>query len=147
MTVHDRLRDLIGDERKRSSQTTAESDRPLERTRWAGAVDAVGGPTLGYLLRTTSYGGSIAISGNAGGTGVSTTVFPFILRGVNVLGIDSVLMPLDKRVALWQRLATDLRPPRLEESIAQEVPLEEAPKALEAIHRGAVRGRTVVRIG
>ncbi|SRR5579884_3433511 len=145
--AHDYLRELGASEIVDRAETTAESDRPLERTRWAGAVDAVGGPTLAYLLRTTAYGGSIAISGNAGGAAVSTTVFPFILRGVNVLGIDSVLMPLNQRVALWQRLATDLRPPRLEESIAQEIPLEETPKALEAIHRGAVRGRTIVRVG
>ena len=145
--AHDYLRGLGAAEIVDRAETTAESDRPLERTRWAGAVDAVGGSTLAYLLRTTNYGGSIAISGNAGGVAVSTSVFPFILRGVNVLGIDSVLMPLDRRIALWQRIATDLRPPHLEESISQEVSLEEAPSALEAIHRGAVRGRTIVRVG
>jgi len=145
--AHDYLRGLGAAEIVDRAETVAESDRPLERTRWAGAVDAVGGPTLAYLLRTTNYGGSIAVSGNAGGVAVSTSVFPFILRGVNVLGIDSVLMPLDRRIALWQRIATDLRPPHLEESISQEVSLEEAPGALEAIHRGAVRGRTVVRVG
>jgi acrylyl-CoA reductase (NADPH) len=144
--AHDYLRSLGASEIVDRAETTAESDRPLERTRWTSAVDAVGGPTLAYLLRTTSYGGSIAISGNAGGVAVSTTVFPFILRGVNVLGIDSVLMPLDQRITLWQRIASDLRPPQLEESITQELSLEEAPRALEAIHRGDVRGRTVVRL-
>jgi putative YhdH/YhfP family quinone oxidoreductase len=143
----DYLRELGASEIVDRAETTAASDRPLERTRWAGAVDAVGGPTLAYLLRTVNYGGSIAISGNAGGANVGTTVFPFILRGVNVLGIDSVLMPIDRRIALWQRLGSDLRPPRLEESIAQEVSLDEAPRVLEEIHRGAVRGRTVVRVG
>jgi acrylyl-CoA reductase (NADPH) len=145
--AHDYLRALGAAEIVDRAETTAASDRPLERTRWAGAVDAVGGSTLAYLLRSTNYGGSIAISGNAGGVAVTTSVFPFILRGVNVLGIDSVLMPLDRRIALWQRIATDLRPPHLEDAISQEVSLEEAPGALEAIHRGAVRGRTVVRVG
>jgi NADPH:quinone reductase-like Zn-dependent oxidoreductase len=93
-----------------------------------------------------SYGGSIAISGNAGGLSFSSTVLPFILRGVSVLGIDSVMLPLDRRIAIWQRLATNLRPPHLDETIAQEVTLDEAPAVLEQIVRGETRGRTVVRI-
>jgi acrylyl-CoA reductase (NADPH) len=144
--AHDFLRSLGAREIVDRSETGAASDRPLERGRWAGAVDAVGGPTLAYLLRTMAYGASIAISGNAGGVAVSTTVFPFILRAVNVLGIDSVSLPIERRIALWQRLAGDLRPPHLDESIAQEVSLEDAPGVLEAIVRGEVRGRTVVRV-
>jgi putative YhdH/YhfP family quinone oxidoreductase len=145
--AHDYLRELGASEIVDRAETSAPSDRPLERGRWAGAVDAVGGSTLAYLLRTTNYGGSIAVSGNTGGAAVSATVFPFILRAVNILGIDSVQVPIDRRIALWERLAGDLRPPRLEETIAHEVGLDEAPDILRAIHRGEVRGRVVVRVG
>lgn len=143
---HEYLRGLGAKEIIGRAETSAESDRPLERGRWAGAVDAVGGSTLAYLLRTTNYGGSIAISGNAGGGSFSATVYPFILRAVNVLGIDSVAVPIERRIALWERIATDLRPPHLDDSIAREVSLEEAPSVLAAIVRGAVQGRTVVRV-
>jgi putative YhdH/YhfP family quinone oxidoreductase len=145
--AHEYLRRLGATEIVDRAETSAESSRPLERTRWAGAVDAVGGPTLAYLLRTMQYGGSIAISGNAGGVNFSSTVFPFILRAVNVLGIDSVAVPLPQRVAIWERLATDLRPPHLDDEIVQEVALDEAPGVLDKIVRGEVRGRTVVRLG
>ena len=144
--THDFLRELGATEILDRAETSAASDRPLERTHWAGAVDPVGGATLAYLLRTMNYGASIAISGNTGGVPFSSTVFPFILRAVNVLGIDSVQMPLDRRTALWRRLATDLRPPHLDQSITREVTLDETPADLEAILRGETRGRTVVRI-
>jgi putative YhdH/YhfP family quinone oxidoreductase len=145
--AHAYLRDLGAREILDRAETSAPSERPLERGRWAGAVDAVGGATLAYLLRTMAYGGSIALSGNAGGAAVQTTVFPFILRGVNLLGIDSVQLPRDRRVAVWQRLATDLRPPHLDSHIAREIALDEVPEALRAIVRGATRGRLVVAIG
>jgi acrylyl-CoA reductase (NADPH) len=144
---HDYLRALGAREILDRAETSAESNRPLEKMRWAGAVDAVGGATTAYLLRTAQYGASIALSGNVGGAALHTTVFPFILRGVNLLGIDSVAQPLDQRIALWQRLATDLRPPQLEESIAHEITLEETPTALAQILQGAIDGRVIVRIG
>lgn len=144
--AHAYLRALGASEILDRVETSANSTRPLERGRWAGAVDAVGGSTLAYLLRTTNYGGSIAISGNAGGVEFNSTVFPFILRAVNVLGIDSVMVPLSERIALWERMATDLRPPHLDQSIATEVTLDEAPRVLEQIVGGGVQGRTVVRI-
>jgi acrylyl-CoA reductase (NADPH) len=144
--AHDYLRELGAREIVDRAETSRPSERPLDRARWAGAVDAVGGPTLAYLLQTTQQGGSIAISGNTGGAAVSTTVLPFILRGVNVLGIDSANMPLERRIAIWERLADDLRPPRLEEAIAREVSLEEVPAVLSQIHRGDVRGRVVVHV-
>jgi putative YhdH/YhfP family quinone oxidoreductase len=143
---HDFLRRLGAGEILDRAETSAPSNRPLERTRWAGAVDPVGGSTLAYLLRTTNLGGSIALSGNAGGAEVTTTVFPFILRGVNVLGIDSVPTPVERRAEIWRRLATDLRPPHLEDLIAEEVTLEQTPDALAAILRGAIDGRVVVRL-
>jgi putative YhdH/YhfP family quinone oxidoreductase len=144
--AHDYLRELGATEIVDRAETSADSDRPLERMRWAGAVDAVGGKALAYLIRSLAYGGSVAACGNIGGAAVPTTVFPFILRGVNLLGIDSANLPLDRRIAIWQRLADDLRPPRLEESILQEVSLEQVPEVLAAIHRGEVRGRAVVRL-
>lgn len=128
-------------------ETSAESRRPLEKERWAGSVDAVGGSTLAYLLRTTSYGGSIASCGNTGGPNFSTTVFPFILRAVNLLGIDSVNCPMELRRQLWQHLASDYKPTLLLDSISHESSLDELPQALTSLLRGGVRGRTIVKIG
>jgi acrylyl-CoA reductase (NADPH) len=144
--AHDYLRELGVREILDRAETSAPSDRPLERARWAGAVDAVGGSTLAYLLQTMAPGASIAVSGNTGGAAVKTTVLPFILRAVNILGIDSANVPIEPRIALWHRLASDMRPPLLDESISREVDLEEVPRVLEAIHKGEVRGRTIVRV-
>jgi len=144
--AHDYLRSLGASEIVDRAETTADSSRPLEKARWAAGVEAVGGASFAYLLRTTQPGGSIAISGNAGGIGLSSTVLPFILRGVSVLGIDSANLALDKRIATWNRVAGDLRPPKLDESIAQEVTLDQAQPVLDSILKGAVRGRTVVRV-
>ena len=128
-------------------ETSAPGKRPLESERWAGAVDPVGGSTLAYILSTLEHGGAVAVSGLTGGPGLDTTVLPFVLRGVAVLGVDSVETPIERRRRLWQRLADDLRPPELEQSIAVEVDLEELEPVLDAILAGEVRGRTVVRIG
>ena len=87
--------------------------RPLERALWGGAVDNVGGDELGWLTRTVQPGGNIASIGLAGGIKLETTVMPFILRGINLLGINSVYVPHERRVRVWQRLATDLKPPSL----------------------------------
>ncbi len=126
-------------------EVTAEG-RPLEAERWAGAVDAVGGATLPYVLRTLRIGGAVAASGNAGGPKLETTVFPFILRGVALLGMDSVSMKIDRRRRIWDRIATDLRPRALGEHVT-EVTLDTLPEALDAIVAGAARGRWVVRVG
>jgi acrylyl-CoA reductase (NADPH) len=120
--------------------------RPLESERWAGAVDAVGGATLPYVLRTLKTGGAVASSGNAGGPKLDTTVFPFILRGVALLGMDSVNVPIGRRRNIWDRLATDLRPRALGQH-AREVTLETLEEALDGIVAGAARGRWVVRVG
>jgi putative YhdH/YhfP family quinone oxidoreductase len=144
-SAHDYLKQIGASQIVDRAETSAESTRPLERGRWAGAVDAVGGATLAYLLRSLNYGGSVAASGNAGGATVNTSVFPFILRGVNLLGIDSAQMPIDQRELLWQRLANDLKPPKLEDML-EEVSLDDATKALETIHGGGVQGRVVVRV-
>ncbi len=126
-------------------EVTAESPRPLESARWAGAIDAVGGATLPYVLRTLRPGAAVASSGNAGGPTLSTTVLPFILRGVALLGMDSSAVPIDARRALWARLGTDLRPNGLGEGVT-EVTLETLEPALDGILAGAARGRWVVRV-
>ena len=128
------------------AEATGESGRPLESERWAGAVDAVGGATLPYVLRTLRHGATVAASGNAGGPSLTTTVFPFILRGVALLGMDSVSLPIEARRRLWGRLATDLRPRDLGGS-ATEVTLDTVEPALDGILAAAARGRWIVRVG
>jgi putative YhdH/YhfP family quinone oxidoreductase len=120
--------------------------RPLETERWAGAVDAVGGATLPYILRTLRHGATVAASGNAGGAKLETTVFPFILRGAALLGMDSVTVPIARRRDIWDRLATDLRPRELGAHVT-EVGLDDLDGALDAIVAGSARGRWVVRVG
>lgn len=127
-------------------EVTAASERPLESGRWAGAIDAVGGPTLPYILRTLRPKAAVAACGNAGGAAFATTVFPFILRGVALLGMDSANVPIAERRALWGRLATDRRPPRLDEAVT-EVGLDGLADVLDAIVAGAARGRWIVRLG
>lgn len=122
------------------------SESPLEAELWAGAVDPVGADTTAYLLRTTRYGGSVATCGLTGGFAISTTVLPFILRGVNLLGIDSVQCPPELRAKVWKRLGADLKPKNMAESITNEISLEEIPSVAGPILAGAVRGRTIVRI-
>jgi acrylyl-CoA reductase (NADPH) len=141
----DRLRSLGATGLIGRDEVTAESARPLESGRWAGAVDTVGGPTLPYVLRTLRTGAAVASSGNAGGPRLETTVLPFILRGVALLGMDSVAMPIEERRALWGRIATDLRPNRLGEGVT-EVTLDTLEPALDAILAGEARGRWIVRI-
>ena len=120
--------------------------KPLESERWAGAVDAVGAATLPYVLRTLRTGAAVASSGNASGPKLDTTVFPFILRGVALLGMDSAQMAMERRRAIWDRLAGDLRPRGLGEGLT-EVDLDALEGALDAIVAGAARGRWVVRVG
>ena len=126
-------------------EVTAESPRPLESARWAGAVDAVGGATLPYVLRTLRPGATVASSGNAGGPLLRTTVLPFILRGVALVGMDSSAVPIEARRALWARLGSDLRPNALGDGIT-EVTLETLEPALDGILAGAARGRWIVRV-
>ena len=120
--------------------------RPLERERWAGAVDTVGAATLPYALRTLRIGAAVASSGNASGAELVTTVFPFILRGCALLGMDSANMAIDKRRELWQRLAGDMLPRGVADGIT-EVTLDTLEPALDAIHAGRARGRWLVRVG
>jgi NADPH2:quinone reductase len=102
------------------------------------------GATLAWLTRTMMQHGCIASSGLTGGTELNTTVLPFILRGVKLLGIDSVLCPMPTRLEVWRRLATDLKPGKLVES-ARQIPLDELPSAFDALLKGQARGRHVVK--
>lgn len=126
------------------AETSAESPKPLERERWAGAIDCVGGATLAYILRTLKYGCSVAASGLTGGTNLPTSVLPFILRGVNLLGIDSVQTPLEPRKAMWQRIATDLKPTWLETQSVEVIGLDDLSAQLDKILAGKMRGRVLV---
>jgi acrylyl-CoA reductase (NADPH) len=128
-------------------ETSAESDRPMEKQRWAAVVDPVGGAATAYALRTTRYGGAVALSGLTDGTSLATTVFPFILRGVSLLGVDSVDTPSDVRRTVWERLAGDLRPKGLEEQITREIALDDLDPFLDEVLAGKAKGRTVVRVG
>jgi acrylyl-CoA reductase (NADPH) len=127
------------------AELAEESKRPLESTVWAGAVDCVGGVTLANVLKKVHYGGSVAASGLTGGSGLPTTVLPFILRGVNLLGIDSVMAPIERRRAVWQRIAADLRPAGIDQ-IGHDITLDQLDDALDAILAGEARGRSVVAV-
>jgi len=119
--------------------------RPLETQRWAAVIDAVGGRTLARALAETGYGGSVAACGLAGGSELQTTVMPFILRAVNLLGINSVLCPLPRRLAAWDRLARELSPALLAKTTTV-VGLEEVSRLAEEMLAGRVRGRVVVDV-
>jgi acrylyl-CoA reductase (NADPH) len=125
--------DVIGD-----------ASRPLEKARWAGAVDCVGGAVLSGVLRGLQYGAAVAASGNTGGIALeNATVLPFILRAVTLIGIDSAQTPIGDRIETWARIAGDLRPKHLD---AREIGLDDLDGALTAIVRGENRGRTIVRL-
>jgi acrylyl-CoA reductase (NADPH) len=121
--------------------------RPLEATRYAGAIDSVGGDMLAGLTRQMDFWGNIASVGLAGGMELKTTVLPFILRGVNLLGINSSATPRAERLEVWQRIATDLAPRHLERIAHRTIPFAELPGAFRAYIDGKVTGRTVVKIG
>ena len=120
--------------------------RPLAKARWAGAVDCVGGATLADVLSTLDYAGAVAASGLTGGAALHTTVMPFILRGVALLGIDSVQLPIGARRALWERLGGPLKPAHLEHLI-HEVDLADVLAVVDQVRAGAFTGRAVVRVG
>jgi acrylyl-CoA reductase (NADPH) len=119
--------------------------KPLARERWAGGVDSVGTTTLANLLSMTTYGGAIAACGLAGGMDLPTSVAPFILRGVCLLGIESVMCPIELRKTAWNRLVSDLDPGKLAE-ITHEIGLDQVIDTGAKILAGQVRGRIVVKI-
>lgn len=128
-----------------SRHTLEMGTRPLEKPMWAGAVDSLGGEPLAWLTRTMQQGGVIAGIGNAAGIGLHTTVFPFILRGIRLLGVDSGYTAMATRRKTWERLAADLKPRHLPD-IAHTVGFNELPSVLEKVLKTETRGRTVVRI-
>jgi acrylyl-CoA reductase (NADPH) len=123
----------------------AAAPRPLNKERWAGGVDSVGSTTLANLLSMTKYGGAIAACGLAAGMDLPASVAPFILRGVCLLGIDSVMCPIERRRVAWTRLASDLDKSKLTE-MTSEIPLDQVIEAGAQILAGQVRGRIVVKI-
>ncbi len=120
--------------------------KPLQKERWAAVVDAVGSHTLANACAQVRYGGAVAACGLAQGADLPTTVMPFILRGVSLLGVDSVMAPQALRRQAWERLARDLDPALLEQMIT-EITLDEVPEAAARLMAGQVRGRIVVRLG
>jgi acrylyl-CoA reductase (NADPH) len=120
--------------------------RPLGKERWAAGIDSVGSHTLANLLAQTSYGGAVAACGLAQGMDLPASVAPFILRGVSLLGIDSVMCPKPRRMAAWARLASDLDADKLA-SLTTTVPFEAALDTARSILEGKIRGRVVVEIG
>lgn len=121
--------------------------RVLGEPRWAGAVDCVGGATLAALLRTVRYGGAVVATGLTGGTTLETTVYPFIVRHLALLGVDTVDTPIEERRALWASMAEHFPPEALETFVAREIGLSELPATLEGILASQGRGRTLVRVG
>jgi acrylyl-CoA reductase (NADPH) len=128
-----------------SRHTLEMGTRPLEKATWEGAVDAAGGDILAWLTRTMNYGASIASTGLTAGVELKTTVIPFLLRGINLLGIDSVQCPMDLRREIWRRLATEMKPANLK-SIVREIELGELQQAFETLKAGNARGRFVVKL-
>ena len=125
------------------TELSADDPRPLQTTTYAAAVDCVGGNTLANVLKRLNYGSAVAASGLTGGTAIPTSVMPFILRGVALLGIDSVQTPMDVRRNVWGRIASDLKPAGLE-SIGHSIGLNDLDRVLTAILAGEVSGRYVV---
>jgi NADPH2:quinone reductase len=121
--------------------------KPLENAQWGGAVDNVGGDTLGWLTRTVVPWGNIASIGLAGGFKLETTVMPFILRGVSLLGINSIEMPYSVRTRAWERLGSDLKPRHMDIIAPRTIDFDDLPNAFDDYVDSKVTGRTVVRIG
>lgn len=126
-------------------QVTCGAERPMLKERWAGVVDVVGGETLTAAIKATRYGGAVTCCGLVGSTELAMNIFPFILRGVSLIGIDSVNCPAPTRRLIWEKLAGEWKPEHLPELVT-EVSLEGLEEQLQAILHGAIRGRVVVRL-
>ena len=144
--THDYLKDLGAADIIDRATIEKPSGKPLETERWVGAVDSVGGPTLAAILPQMKYRASVAACGLAGGNKLETTVIPFIIRGVNLLGVDSVMCPMEQRREAWRRLSVDLPGDKLDAMI-EPAKLEDLARLSKQILDGKVRGRVVVEIG
>ena len=142
---HEYLKSLGAQEILPRSAVDLASTRPLEKMQWAAALDSVGGATLAWLTRTMQQNGVIACFGNAGGVELNTTVLPFILRGVRLVGIDSAATAMPLRQKIWHKLANEWRPPHLDR-ISHTVAFEQLPEVFAKILSGNARGRTVIQI-
>jgi putative YhdH/YhfP family quinone oxidoreductase len=140
---HGYLRELGASEILPASEAKA-SGKPLEKAQWAGAIDSVGGETLGWLLRTMQPEGIVTSFGNAGGASFNATVLPFILRGIRVIGINAN-SPMPLRRVVWQKIANEYHPRKLV-SIANVIDFETLPQAMERMRNRATRGRTIIRM-
>ena len=145
-SLHDYLSDLGAETIVARAELDNESPRPLQSERWAGGVDSVGGNTLATILAQTKSHGAIAACGLAGGFQLPTTVMPFILRGVSLVGINSVFLTAAQRRSAWQRLARDLDVGKLD-AMTEEASFDDVPKLAAEILKGTIRGRTVISIG
>jgi acrylyl-CoA reductase (NADPH) len=144
--AHDYLRRLGAIEILSREETSAESTRPLQAERWGGSFDTVGGATLAYLMRTTKKGGAIVAIGVSGGAAFRATVFPLILRGIKVLGIDMPSTPLQMRRELWEEIMSEATLLDVVDAIVSEVTLEDIPRVTQAMLGGQTRGRILVRL-
>jgi acrylyl-CoA reductase (NADPH) len=136
----------VGASEVRLLDVAALGAKPLEAEHWAGAIDNIGGAVTGYLLRSTRMQGSVAAVGLAGGAELNVSLMPFLLRGVNLLGVNSAATRRDKRLAIWQRIAGDLAPRHLEAIVTRTVTLPELSQAFATLIAGSNAGRTLVRI-
>ncbi len=143
--AHDYLRGLGAKSIVGRVELEAESKRPMDKARWAGAVDTVGGGILAAVLRATDQFGAVAACGNAAGFELNTTVLPFILRGVSLMGINSVYCPVERRREAWRRLATDLPIGKLDD-MTEVIPFGDLLARSKDILKGQVRGRVVVDV-
>jgi putative YhdH/YhfP family quinone oxidoreductase len=138
------LRNLGAAEIIARDQVTVGSERQMMKERWAGCVDVVGGETLAAAVKATRYGGAVTCCGLVGSTELPMNVFPFILRGTSLIGIDSVKCPSDIRLQVWEKLAKDWKPEQLQDMVT-EVSLEDLEEKIQAILLGGVRGRVLVK--
>ncbi|QDP41811.1 NADPH:quinone oxidoreductase family protein [Radiobacillus deserti] len=142
---HDYLKELGAAEVISREEVFDGNIKPLGKQQWIAAIDPVGGKPLAALLTKIAYGGSVAVSGLTAGMDVPTSVYPFILRGINLLGIDSVYCPMETRKPLWERLATDFKPENLKEFV-QEIRLSDLPSTFDTLLQGRGTGRNVVKL-
>lgn len=143
---HDFLYSLGASEIIHRDEVNPNQIRPLSKQRWAGAIDPVGGRSLAFILSSMQYGGSVAVSGLTGGGEFSATVHPFILRNINLLGIDSVNYPIELRKTLWERIGVDMKQTNLIRRIGYRIQLREVPNYIPKILSGQIRGRVIIEL-
>ncbi|MFS8650854.1 MAG: oxidoreductase [Caldibacillus sp.] len=140
------LREIGAKEIISTKELTNPANKALLKQQWFAAIDPVGGEYLPVILASIKYGGSVALSGLTGGKKFTSTVFPFILRGVNLLGIDSVYCPMETRLKVWERIAKEMKSPEYLRKSVQEITLDELPDTFLKLLKGEATGRTVVRL-